>query len=82
MTKLLQIIVAGLAAVSLSAIAADDKAGASSDVKTDKPVKRSAKKAEKHDEKHDKQDKHSGAGGTKADTRTEAAPAPAPEKTK
>jgi hypothetical protein len=96
MKKLLQALVCGLAAVSFSAIAADDKksteldtkagAGASADVKADKKVKGKAAKPTR--------DARAGAGGsagTKAENeadvtmekgkKTEAAPAPAPTPT-
>ena len=87
MRKLLQVVIAGLAAVSFSALAADgDKssdtkvqgdtkasAGASTDIKTDKVDKKKAKKEEKRDT--------SGAGSTTTPmTKDEPAPAPAPEK--
>lgn len=83
MKKLLQALVCGIAAVSFSAIAADEKkstdakAGASADVKADKKVKGKAAAG--------------GTAGTKAENdrdvkveggvKTEAAPAPAPTPT-
>src|SRR5262245_53750735 len=70
MNKLLQVLVCGLAAVSFSAIAADEadtKAKAGASVKADKK-KQGAVGGTKADAKAD----------VKADTKTEAAPAPAP----
>lgn len=77
MNKLLHAIIAGLAAASFSAIAADDKASADKPAKAKVEKKGSAatggSKAEtKTDAKVD----------SKAHERTEAAPAPAPAPTK
>ena len=86
MRKLLQVVVAGLAAVSFSALAADKtevdantkiqgdtkagSAGASADIKTDKVDKKKAKKEKKGS---------SSSGGTQAPmSKDQPAPAPAP----